>query len=105
MDPTDAFFTQTIVGQPFTVLLGRRQQTHPSSAQGLEIDLSTGESQLCRLWHEWIVLNHEDDAPGTPRRRPGRARRRLERHALWLAFLGMTSLVATLAFWGVRQWS
>ena len=26
MDPTDAFFTQTVVGAPFTVLLGRRRQ-------------------------------------------------------------------------------
>lgn len=104
MDPTDAFFTQTVVGTPFTVLLGRRLNLHDSAFQGLDVNLATGENRLTRLWQEWIVLSHDSDTPGVPRKRPGRLRRWLERHALWLALLGLAALLATAAFWGMTLW-
>ena len=104
MDPTDTFFTQTIVGAPFSVLLGRRQSLTESHLQGLEIDPSTGENRLTRLWHDWIVLNHDGDSPGKPRQRPGPARLWMERHALWLAVVGLVSLLASLVVWGAQQW-
>lgn len=103
MDPTDAFFTQTVVGAPFTVLLGRRRQPGGAGAEGLQIDLATGESRLGRLWQEWAVLNHATP-PGTARARPGWFRRLLERHALWVAVLGLLSLAGSAVTWGVLLW-
>ena len=105
MDATDAFFTQTIVGAPLTVLMGRRLRADDSSLQGLDIDLSSGNSRLSTAWHDWFVLNHTEDAPGSPRKRPGRLRLKLERHALWLAIFGLVSLALTALYWGVVQWS
>lgn len=103
MDPTDAFFTQTVVGAPFTVLLGRRRQPGATAAQGLEIDLATGESRLSRLWQEWAVLQHATP-PGTARARPSRVRRLAERHALWVAVLGLLSLTGSAVVWGILLW-
>lgn len=105
MEDSDVFFTQTIVGAPFTVMLGRRQTHGGSSSEGLELNTQTGETRLTRLWHEWIVLSHKDDSVGQPRRRPGRLRRVLERHALWMAILGLLSMVSTLVIWGWMTWS
>lgn len=104
MDPTDAFFTQTVVGAPFTVLLGRRRQTGGRGSEGLGIDLATGEHRLTRLWQQWGVLSHASDPVGKPRARPGRVRRFLERHALWVAVLGLLSLAASLLPWGALLW-
>lgn len=103
MDPTDAFFTQTVVGAPFSVLLGRRRRSGGTGAEGLHIDLATGESRLGRLWQEWAVLHHATPA-GTARARPGRVRRLMERHALWVAVLGVLSLAGSAVFWGVLLW-
>ena len=105
MDATDAFFTQTIVGAPLTVMMGRRLRANDSSLQGLEIDLRTAERRLTSMWHDWFVLSHGDDTPGSIRKRPGLLRRKLERHALWLAILGLASLAITAAYWGLMQWS
>ena len=105
MDATDAFFTQTIVGPPLTVMMGRRLHIENKSPHGLEINLASGERRLSRLWQDWAVLNHDEDAAGSTRRRPGRLRRKLERHALWLALLGLCSLAATAIYWGVLLWS
>ena len=104
MNPTDAFFTQTVVGAPYTVMLGRRMNTAEIAAQGLEVNLSNGESRFSRLWQEWIVLSHDDDEPGMPRQRPSRWRRWLERHALWVAPVGLLSLLSSAAAWGVMLW-
>lgn len=104
MDETDAFFTHTIVGAPLSVLLGRRQ-AHPTAlASGLKVDLGTGETRLSRLWQEWVVLSHACDPVGQPRLRPGRVRRALERHALWIALAGALALIGTAVFWGVWLW-
>jgi len=105
MEEADAFFTQTIVGAPFTVLLGRRLQPGSVENQGLEMNLTTGESRLSRVWQEWVVASHACDPVGQSRLRPGRVRRLLERHALWLAVLGLLSLAGSLVLWGITSWS
>ena len=105
MEDSDAFFTQTIVGAPLTVMMGRRQFPGASSPEGLALNLATGESKLTRLWREWLVLSHEGDAPGQTRRRPGRVRRVLERHAMWIAILGLSSMATSLVVWGLIAWN
>ena len=105
MEDSDAFFTQTIVGAPLTVMMGRRQSPGASSPEGLALNLATGESKLTRLWREWLVLSHETDPAGQTRRRPGRLRLVLERHALWIALLGLSSLAASLLVWGLIAWN
>jgi hypothetical protein len=107
MDETDAFFTHTIVGAPLSVLLGRRQglPDNPAHTAGLTVNMARGESGLSRVWNEWIVLSHACDPVGQPRVRPGKLRRVLERHALWIALLGLLSLLGTAAFWGIQQWN
>ncbi len=107
MDETDAFFTHTIVGAPLSVMLGRRQglpDTHPQ-ASGLKVNMTHGGSSLSRVWSDWIVLSHACDPVGQPRVRPGKVRRVLERHALWIALLGLAAVLGTAAFWGYQQWS
>jgi len=99
MDDADAFFTQTIVGPPVSVLLGRRQDPGHTAAQGLEVGLSTGQTRLSDLWHEWALLGNGAMPSGRPRQRPGAWRRRLERHALWLALLGLLCILVSAAFW------
>lgn len=105
MDATDAFFTQTIVGAPLTVMMGRRLHANDSSLQGLDIHLPRGEHRLTDMWNDWFVLNHAEDTPGSIRKRPGLLRRKLERHALWLALLGLASLGLTAIYWGVMLWN
>ena len=105
MHESDAFFTHTIVGAPFTVLLGSRLSTQEFKAQGLDIDLPRGTSRLSEIWQDWWVLSHDLDPTGRPRRRPERFRRWLERHALWMALVGLVSLGATGVIWGMWLWS
>lgn len=105
MDSTDAFFTHTIVGAPLSVLLGRRLTAADTPAQGLHVNLKDGQARLSPLWQEWVLLGHAGDRVGQPRLRPGRLRRLLERHALWLALAGLLALGGTAVFWGLMQWS
>jgi hypothetical protein len=105
MDQTDAFFTQTVVGAPFTALMGRRRTPGQANAEGLDISMASGETRLTRLWQDWIVLSHACDPVGVARVRPGRFRRLLERHALWVAVLGLGSLLVSAIFWGVTLWT
>lgn len=105
MDETNAFFTHTIVGAPLSVLLGRRQGLPDSQAAGLTVDMARGETRLSRIWTEWIVLSHACDPVGQPRVRPGKLRRVLERHALWIALLGLLALLGSVAFWGYQHWN
>lgn len=104
MNDTNAFFTQTIVGAPFSVELGQRLTREQINQNGLVVDFETGESRLTRAWRDWWVLSHAGDAAGLPRLRPGRLRRWLERHALWLALLGLVSLAASALIWGAVFW-
>lgn len=101
MDDTDAFFTQTIVGPPLSVLMGRQQSAERLSTEGLDVHLASGHAQLSARWQEWILLGHGASTLGRPRQRPGVWRRRLERHALWIALLGVLSLMVSAAFWAV----
>lgn len=104
MDETDAFFTHTIVGAPFSVLMGRRLTSNDAVQQGLDVDLGAGGHRLTDSWHEWWVLSHAGDHPGRPRPRPSTLRLQLERHALWLALLGLGLTAITLVFWVVHLW-
>lgn len=105
MDETDAFFTHTIVGAPLSVLLGRRQSWQDPQAEGLVMEMASGQSRLSAIWQEWVVLSHACDPVGQPRMRPGRVRCSLERHALWIALLGLLALLGSAAFWGYVQWT
>lgn len=105
MDETDAFFTHTIVGAPLSVALGRRQGVPNSQTSGLKVDMAEGETRLSHIWQEWVVLSHACDPVGQPRMRPGRVRRSLERHALWIALLGLLALLGSAGFWGYLLWS
>jgi len=104
MDETDAFFTHTIVGSPFSVLMGRRLKPAELAAHGLAMDLTSHVHRLSDAWHDWWLVSHASDSPGRPRPRPGRLRLRLERHAIWLALLGLLLSLSTLAFWVLNQW-
>lgn len=104
MDDTDAFFTHTIVGAPFTTVLGKRLPSGSIKREGVKVNVETGESFLTAVWRDWLVLSHQNDLAGQPRRRPGSLRRWLERHALWLALLGLASLLGTATFWSILLW-
>lgn len=105
MDDADAFFTHTVVGAPFTVLLGRRLNTEQVLAQGVAVDPVRGTARLTQAWQDWVVLSHALDPVGYPRSRPERLRRWLERHALWLALTGLFSLTASAVTWGMWWWA
>ncbi len=99
MNQVDVFFTQTIVGPPLSVVLGERMARPRAAVPGVQVDLGSGRYKLADAWRDWIQLSHADDAPGTPRRRPGAVRRALERHALAVALLGLAALGGTAAWW------
>ncbi|QHE76623.1 hypothetical protein [Hydrogenophaga sp. PBL-H3] len=101
MDETDAFFTHTIVGAPFSVLLGRRQGPASASTQGMEVSLAKGDMVLTEGWRSWAMLDHLDPPAGTPRRRPRRVRRWLERHALLIALAGLLMVLGSAVFWTI----
>ncbi|MGE0098362.1 MAG: hypothetical protein AB7S86_08425 [Hydrogenophaga sp.] len=100
MDDTDAFFTQTIVGPPLSVLLGNQLAPQRLADQGLDVHLASGQAQLSVRWQEWVLLGHGSSDTGRPRRRPGVWRRRLERHALWIAIVGILCLLFSALIWG-----
>lgn len=104
MNDTNAFFTQTIVGLPFSVPLGQCLTRDQMAQNGLIIDFETGETRLTQAWRDRWMLSHAGDAAGQPRLRPGGLRRLLERHALWLAVLGLASLSASALIWGMIFW-
>jgi len=104
MNETDAFFTQTIVGAPLSVPLGKRLSRRSRSSEGLQIDLGNGRHRLSQAWRDWVVASHACDPVGQPRLRPSRWRCRLERHALLIAVAGLLSIVGCLVFWGMVIW-
>jgi hypothetical protein len=105
MSETDAFFTQTIVGAPMSVLLGRQlRRSGEHASEGLRIDLAGGTEVLSPSWRSWIITTQACAPVGIPRMRPGRGRRWLERHALVIAAAGLLGLLATALFWGLTPW-
>lgn len=104
VESTDLYFTQAIVGPAVSVVLGRRRRAAGPPPPGLEVDLRSGRQSFGGLWRDWIQLSHADDPAGLPRRRPGATRRWLERHALWIAVLGLLSLGASVVVWLLALW-
>jgi hypothetical protein len=94
MDEQDAFFTQAVVGAPFSVLLGRQMSAAALQAQGIEVQAGAGPGRLGEAWQPWVIERSADLPAGVPRPRPRGLRRWLERHALPIAVLGLASFVA-----------
>lgn len=105
MNDSDAFFTHTIVGAPFSVLLGQRRPGKGAAAAGIEVDLAGADIRLGTPWQDAFILGRAADARGLPRRRPGVWLRRLERHALAVAGVGLGALVAALLLAGRQLWT
>lgn len=105
MSETDAFFTQTIVGAPMSVLMGR-QLSLPihSTSEGLQVDLTSGADLLSPSWRSWIIATQACAPVGIPRMRPTRYRRWLERHALMIATTGLLSWLAATVHWTLTSW-
>jgi len=102
MSETDAFFTQTIVGAPMSVLLGRELRLSVDRASdGLKIELARGTEVLSPSWRSWIVITQACTPVGVPRMRPTRGRRWLERHALVIAVMGLLSMLASAIHWSL----
>ena len=105
MSETDAFFTQTIVGAPASVLLGRQMRALSGHAsEGLQIDPAAGTGALSPSWRSWIVATQACSPVGVPRMRPTRRRRWLERYALVIAAAGLLGLLATALYWSLALW-
>lgn len=94
MDEQDAFFTQAVVGAPFSVLLGRQMSPPALKAQGIEVPVDGAPSRVSPAWQPWVIERMATLPAGVPRPRPRGLRRWLERHALAIALLGLLSLVA-----------
>ena len=105
MSETDALFTQTIVGAPLSVLLGRQiQAPRDQASEGLQIDLATGTSALSPSWRSWVIVTQACAPVGIPRMRPVGWRRWLERHALALAVMGLLAGLLSAVHWSLTLW-
>ncbi|MBL8328533.1 MAG: hypothetical protein JNJ71_06750 [Rubrivivax sp.] len=94
MKDVDAYFTQTVVGAPFSTVLGTRLR--PGGARGavaLSVQLDAGAERLSEAWQDSVLLHA--DAIG-PRPLPRGWRAWLERHALLVAGLGLVCLGTSL---------
>lgn len=97
MNEQDAYFTHTIVGAPFSMLMGRRMRADDDRGEGLILEPEDGSVRLAPAWQPWVIDRVQDWPAGLPRRRPRGMRRWLERHAFGVALLGTTALAAGLA--------
>lgn len=105
MSDPDAFFTQTIVGAPMSVLLGRQlSRSGERESEGLRIDLAAGTNVLSPSWKSWIITTQACAPVGVPRMRPSRWRRWLERYALVIAAAGLLGLLASALHWSLTSW-
>lgn len=95
MTEQEAFFTQTIVGAPVSVLLGRRQRG-TGLDRGLEVDMRREHLQLSPEWQAWAATRAVA-LPGQAFARPGRWRLFVLRHAGALAAIGLLTLALGLA--------
>jgi hypothetical protein len=105
MSETDAFFTQTIVGAPMSVLLGRQMPSvSDHGGEGLLIELVSGTGTLSSSWKSWVITTQACTPVGIPRMRPVGWQRWLERYALVIAAAGLLSLLATAVHWSLTPW-
>jgi len=105
MSDSDAFFTQTIVGAPMSVLLGRQLiRSGGRESEGLRIDLAAGTNVLSPSWKSWIINTQACAPVGVPRMRPSRWKRWLERYALVIAAAGLLGLLASALHWSLTSW-
>ncbi len=95
---TDVFFTETIVGRPLALALGRRVAAR--SAEGVQ--LSRAGTSLAQLWRDDLENNawrYALPLRSPVQRQAGSLRLFLERHALRLALLAIVvMLIAPLAY-------
>lgn len=104
MTDADLFFTHTVVGQALSVELGRPLDSKTMQTQGLEANLASSNFSLSSGWKEWCLIQGAYPYAGLPRRRPGRFRRDLERHALVLAVVGLLMSVTSAGLWAALVW-
>jgi len=106
MTEVDIFFTHTIVGQAMSIEMGRPMDRTSAQGEstGLQAGLFSGHFSLPQVWKEWCLILGAYPYAGLPRRRPGRFRRWLERHALLLAAGGMIMLLSTTTLLVVVIW-
>ena len=106
MTEVDIFFTHTIVGQAMSIEMGRPMDRKSAQGEstGLQASLVGGHFSLPLVWNEWCLILGAYPYAGLPRRRPGRFRRWLERHALLLAASGMIMLLSTTTLLVVVIW-
>ena len=108
MTDEDIFFTHTIVGQAMSVEMGRpldRRSVHaPDQKAGLQASFVDGRASLPQVWTDWCLIQGAYPYAGLPRRRPGRFRRWLERHALVLAAVGVLTLLSGTGLLIVLIW-
>lgn len=100
MSDIDVYFTQSIVGAPFSAALGRRAAAAPARAVGIEMAPDGTVARLKVFWADEVLIGASAAGPHL-RRIPTPQRRWLERHALAIALTGLVSglLSGLYAFW------
>ena len=95
MADIDAYFTQTIVGAPFSVVLGERASAATVRAgMGVEVPLDGRAARMGDAWKQHMLLGAGHAGPFV-RPLPSPQRLWLERHALVIAGAGMLSIWAS----------
>jgi hypothetical protein len=85
------YFTQSIVGAPFSVVLGTRAPEAATAARGVEVSLEGGLARLSAFCKDELLIGTSATGP-LVRRLSSPQRRWLERHALLLAGAGILAL-------------
>jgi hypothetical protein len=101
---TNTFFTETIVGRPVSLMLGRRETLR--KRPGVDYEPRRG-MRLAQFWHHDLENNQWRYAAqfGSPvQARAGAARLFLERHALRLALLALLVLVLAPLLYLASAW-
>lgn len=108
MTDEDIFFTHTVVGHAMSIEMGRPMDRKSANAQiqapGSQAGFAGGHFSLPQVWKEWCLIQGAYPYAGLPRRRPGRYRRWLERHALILASVGVLMLLSATGLLAVLIW-
>lgn len=108
MTDEDIFFTHTVVGQAMSIEMGRPMDRKSAHAQtqspGSQAGFVGSHFSLPQVWKDWCLIQGAYPYAGLPRRRPGRFRRWLERHALILALAGLLMLVLTIGLLVALIW-